>query len=36
MKETCDMHIHTDNSDGDLSGSELLEYALEKGLIVSF
>lgn len=32
MKETCDMHIHTSYSDGNLSGVELLEYARKKGL----
>lgn len=32
MKETCDMHIHTNYSDGNLSGTQLLQYALKKGL----
>ena len=32
MIETCDMHIHTNNSDGNLSGAELLKYAKECGL----
>lgn len=32
MKNTCDMHIHTNLSDGVLSGVELLEYAKECGL----
>lgn len=32
MKDTCDMHIHTHYSDGNLSGSELLEYAAKRGL----
>ena len=32
MKETCDMHIHTSYSDGNLSGVELLQYASKKGL----
>jgi len=32
MKETCDMHIHTNYSDGNLSGSELLQYAKSRGL----
>ena len=32
MKETCDMHIHTNCSDGNLSPSQLLEYAREKNL----
>lgn len=32
MKETCNMHIHTDCSDGVLSGVELLEYARKCGL----
>ena len=32
MKETCDMHIHTFYSDGDLSGVELLKYASKMGL----
>lgn len=27
MSNTCDMHIHTNNSDGNLSGDELLDYA---------
>ena len=26
MKETCDMHIHTNCSDGNLSGVQLLEH----------
>ena len=32
MKETCDMHIHTNYSDGNLSSSKILEYAAQKGL----
>ena len=32
MKETCDMHIHTNNSDGNLSGVELLQYAKARDL----
>jgi len=32
MKDTCDMHIHTNYSDGNLSGSRILEYATQKGL----
>ena len=32
MIETCDMHIHTNYSDGNLSGVELLQYASKKGL----
>lgn len=32
MKETCDMHIHTSNSDGNLSSEELLQYAKTRGL----
>lgn len=32
MKETCDMHIHSFYSDGDLSGVELLKYASKMGL----
>ena len=32
MKDTCDMHIHTYYSDGELSGVELLEYACKLGL----
>lgn len=32
MKETCDMHIHTTSSDGNLTGSELLQYATSRGL----
>ena len=30
MQETCDMHLHTNNSDGVLSGTELLELAKQK------
>lgn len=32
MKETCDMHIHTNHSDGNLSSSEILQYATMRGL----
>ena len=32
MRNTCDMHIHTDSSDGNLSGVDLLEYAKTKSL----
>ena len=32
MQETCDMHIHTDNSDGILSGIELLKLAKKRRL----
>lgn len=32
MKDTCDMHIHTNYSDGNLSSVELLQYAAKKGL----
>ncbi|MBE7075939.1 MAG: hypothetical protein E7375_02570 [Clostridiales bacterium] len=32
MKESCDMHIHTNHSDGNLSGSEILQYAAKCGL----
>ena len=32
MQDTCDMHIHTNYSDGNLSGEELLLYAKECGL----
>ncbi|MBP3619858.1 MAG: hypothetical protein J6J24_04280 [Clostridia bacterium] len=32
MEEFCDMHIHTNHSDGNLSGSELLQYAARREL----
>ena len=32
MQKTCDMHIHTDNSDGILSGTALLQRATECNL----
>lgn len=32
MGKTCDMHIHTNNSDGNLGGVELLDYAKERDL----
>lgn len=32
MTNTCDMHIHTHYSDGDLSGVELLKFAKERKL----
>ena len=32
MQETCDMHLHTNNSDGVLSGIELLELAKKRKL----
>lgn len=32
MKKTCDMHIHTEHSDGNLSSSEILQYATKRGL----
>lgn len=32
MQETCDMHLHTNNSDGVLSGVELLELAKKRKL----
>ena len=32
MRETCDMHIHTNNSDGILSGAEVLQLAKSRGL----
>lgn len=32
MKKNCDMHIHTNYSDGNLSGTELLQYAKKKNL----
>ena len=32
MQETCDMHLHTNNSDGVLSGTELLKLAKKQKL----
>ena len=32
MKNTCDMHIHSNHSDGNLPGEDLLEYAKKRGL----